>query len=175
MVSEREQFLAEDFVNNAKKGNYERALDIAEDMLASNSKSAFAILGVSYCLYMLGRFRDSLEFINSNINKIDSPEIRKAISLIQASDLFNLDYHSSEIEQILKRIEINDAELKKKVEFLLVLYYLLNHRYDDAVNELESAKIKIEFIELIAENVLKEKMNNDSYKVLREFLKEQRV
>jgi predicted O-linked N-acetylglucosamine transferase (SPINDLY family) len=85
------------------KKNYQKSLEIFEKIYHMNPKNIFGNWGIGYCLYKLGRIKDSKPFID---NLIESKDSLKFVNLIHG-------YYVSEIEgQILKSLELFEAELK---------------------------------------------------------------
>ncbi|RMD45225.1 MAG: hypothetical protein D6831_03800, partial [Aquificota bacterium] len=111
----------------------------------------------------------------SHVNEVSARDLRQALLLVEASDLFNIDYHSPKIEEILKMLKENGVrgDMLEKVEFSLIVYYILNERYEDASGELGSisdSNMRRKFITALVEDILGKKMTDEMKQVLYEHM-----
>lgn len=168
------EYLAESFMLNYKKGNFERALEIAEELLRSNKRDLMGILGKSLCLYETGRYNESLNFIKSNIKYVGEKDARELAQLIESLDFLNINPSNPEIEVLLKQVERSaNREVALRAKFSLIIYYIISNDIGSAsalYNSLE-LKNKKSFLKRLFDEVLSAGMNNETAKVLREYIK----
>jgi tetratricopeptide (TPR) repeat protein len=139
------------------KKKYEECLSKCEKKLQIEPDNSIAMFGITYCLFLKGDHKKSIEFADKNKLKIRERDLLVLIQMIEVYNLVSMNKFNEDMKILLDKLKKEKKEISNSAKFFLVLYHIFN-------SELNSAKDNYEELDLEKKKEIMRFLLKDSVK-----------